>query len=69
MYSIVRRKWSAICLWLATPIFFLAIHLLYGVSTYYPRHIVIAYLSMAITAVLALNPGRPAAPAAAGGLR
>jgi hypothetical protein len=66
VYSIVRRKWSALP-WLAIPIFYLAVHLVYGVSTYYPRHIVIGYLCMAITSVLVLKLGRPASPAAEAG--
>jgi hypothetical protein len=65
-YSIIRRNWADLP-WLALPCFFLAIHLVYGVSTYYPRHIVIGYLSMAIVSVLILNCGRQAVPAAAGG--
>ena len=66
VYSIIRRKWSDL-LWLATPIWFLAIHFLYNISTYYPRHIVIGYLCMAIIPILVLLPGKPAVPAAAGG--
>ena len=62
-YSIIRRKWLDL-LWLATPVCFLAIHLLYNISTYYPRHIVIGYLCMAVIPILVLS--RPV-PAAAGG--
>jgi hypothetical protein len=51
--AIARRDRSEL-FWLAVPIFFLAVHFLYGLSTYYPRHIVVGYLSMAIVAVLAL---------------
>jgi hypothetical protein len=65
VYTIARRRWSFLP-WLAVPVFFLAIHFLYGVSTYYPRHIVIAYLAMAITAVLALIRSSRTVPAAAG---
>ncbi len=65
-WAIARRRVSELP-WLAVPVFFLAIHLLYGLSTYYPRHIVIAYLAMAITAVSALIQGPWTVPAAAGG--
>jgi hypothetical protein len=65
-YSIIRRKWADLP-WLALPCFFLAIHLVYGVSTYYPRHIVIGYLGMAIVSILILNHGQLDLPATAGG--
>ncbi|MBN2084350.1 MAG: hypothetical protein JW748_03935 [Anaerolineales bacterium] len=65
-YSIARKKWSVLP-WLATPVLFLAIHLVYGVSTYYPRHIVIGYLCMAVTSILVLSPGGPAVPSAEAG--
>jgi hypothetical protein len=51
--AILRRRGSDLPI-LAVPIFFLAVHLLYGVSTYYPRHIVAAYICMAIVAILVL---------------
>jgi len=63
--AIVRRKAPDLP-WLAVPVFFLGVHLLYGVSTYYPRHIITAYLSMAIVAVLALIRGLRNDPSAAG---
>jgi hypothetical protein len=64
VYSIIRRKWSDL-LWLATPIFFLAIHLLYSISTYYPRHIVAGYMCMAVIPILVLSRTVPAAAAGA----
>ncbi|MGB7537433.1 MAG: hypothetical protein WBM17_02730 [Anaerolineales bacterium] len=62
--AIARRKALAI-LWLALPLVFLSVHFFYDAVTYYPRHIVAAYLSMAITAVLVLIRETPAAPSAA----
>jgi hypothetical protein len=64
-FSIFLRKWRDL-LWMATPVLFLAIHLLYNISTYYPRHIVIGYLCMAVIPILILRTGRQTAPAAAG---
>jgi len=61
-YSVARRWWPELAI-LAVPVFFLAIHFIYGVSTYYPRHIVIAYLSMAIVTVLVLIRHLPDLPA------
>lgn len=52
-WAIARRRTAAPA-WLAVPVAFLAVHLVYGVSTYYPRHIVIGYLSMAAVSVLCL---------------
>jgi len=64
-YSIVRHKGSDLPI-LATPLFFLAVHFIFGVSTYYPRHIVAAYLSMAVVTALVLIRNLPAVPFAAG---
>ncbi len=61
-YSIARRAWHDLPI-LAVPIFFLAVHFIYGVSTYYPRHIVIAYLSMGIVTILVLIRQLPILPA------
>jgi hypothetical protein len=61
-YSVARRWWPELAI-LVVPVFFLAIHFIYGVSTYYPRHIVIAYLSMAIVTVLVLIRHLPDLPA------
>jgi hypothetical protein len=61
-YSVARRRRLELAI-LAVPVFFLAIHFIYGVSTYYPRHIVIAYLSMAIVTVLVLIRHTPNLPA------
>ena len=52
-YSIARRAWRDLPI-LAVPLFFMAVYFIYGVSTYYPRHIVIAYLSMGISTILVL---------------
>jgi hypothetical protein len=60
--AIIRRRGEDLPI-LAVPIFFLAIHLIYGVSTYYPRHIVAAYISMAIVAILVLIRRLPNLPA------
>jgi hypothetical protein len=65
VWAVARRYGSALP-WLAVPFFFLAVHFLYGVSTYYPRHIVVGYLSMAIVAVLALIRAGKTIPAEAG---
>jgi hypothetical protein len=62
IHAIVRRRGEDLPI-LAVPIFFLAIHLIYGVSTYYPRHIVAAYISMAIVAILVLIRRLPNLPA------
>ncbi len=64
-WAIARRKSSDLA-WLAVPVFFLAVHLVYGVSTYYPRHIIIGYLSMAAVSTLVVLRGLPSKPAAAG---
>jgi hypothetical protein len=64
-HAALRRK-TADLAWLALPVFYLVIHLLYNVSTYYPRHIVAGYLAMAVTAALALIHGWKPSPAAAG---
>jgi hypothetical protein len=61
-YSVARWRWFELAI-LAVPVFFLAIHFIYGVSTYYPRHIVIAYSSMAIVTVLVLIRRPPNLPA------
>lgn len=63
--SALRRRTAELA-WLAIPLFYLAIHLLYNVSTYFPRHIVAGYLAMAVTAALALIHGWGPSPAAAG---
>jgi hypothetical protein len=45
VYSIVRRSWRDWLL-LAVPLIFLAPHLIFNVTGYYPKYIFIAYLSM-----------------------
>jgi hypothetical protein len=60
LYAVVRglrRLWPL----LAVPSAYLAPHVFYVVNNYYPRHIVIAYLSMALipVAVLALESPEP----------
>lgn len=52
-YWILRREKN---LWtiLVAPLFYLAPHFFYQINNYYPRHIVIAYLSMAIVTVIVL---------------
>ncbi len=62
-YGLPRRKLLS-WMWLATPLIFLFPHLFFVVNNYYPRHIVIVYLSMGIVAMLALI--REARPASAG---
>ncbi len=64
IHSIIRRE-NNLWAWMVIPIVYLAPHFFYVINNYYPRHIVIAYLSMAIVAVLALVPNLPAFPAAA----
>ena len=57
--AIARRRAKDLA-WLAVPLCFLAIHLVYGVSTYYPRHIVVGYLSMAAVSTVILIRELPA---------
>jgi hypothetical protein len=64
-FSIARRK-AFDCLLLATPIFYLSAFSMFVVNNYYPRHIVIAYLSMAIVAVIVLLRDLQTIPAMAG---
>ncbi len=58
--SIAHRK-AVNLFWLALPLVFLSVHFFYDAITYYPRHIVAAYLCMAISAVLVLIRETPAA--------
>jgi hypothetical protein len=60
-YWILRREKN---LWtlLVVPLFYLAPHFFYQINNYYPRHIVIAYLSMAIVTVLVLIRRLPGLP-------
>jgi hypothetical protein len=60
--AVIRRRGRDLLI-LAVPIFFLAIYLIFSVSTYYPRHIVVAYISMAVVAVLVLIRRLPSRPA------
>jgi hypothetical protein len=60
-YFIYRRQ-KRIWLLLALPLLYLAPHFFYQVNTYYPRLIVIAYLSMAYVVVIALVSERKAPP-------
>ena len=62
-WAVARRNASGL-LWLAVPVGYLAVHLVYGLSTYYPRHIFIGYLAMAAAAVLVLLRGLGEKPAA-----
>jgi hypothetical protein len=62
IHAIIRCRGEDLPI-LAVPIFFLAIHFIYGVSTYYPRHIVAAYISMAVVAILVLIRRLPNLPA------
>jgi hypothetical protein len=66
--ALLRRRWFDL-LWLAAPVPFLAVHFIFNVSTYYPRHVVAGYLSLGITAVLALIKWTDASPPAGQGLR
>jgi hypothetical protein len=52
-YGLPRRKLLS-WMWMATPLIFLSLHLVFVVNNYYPRHIVIGYLSMGVVAVLVL---------------
>jgi hypothetical protein len=63
-FSIARRKISDALL-LATPVFYLSVLSLYVVNNYYPRHIVMVYLSMAIVTIIVLTRDLPVSPAAA----
>jgi len=62
IHSIIRRA-KHLWAWLIIPLVYLAPHFFFVINNYYPRHIVVVYLSMAIVAVLALIPNRPAVPA------
>jgi hypothetical protein len=57
--AIARRSAKDLA-WLAVPLCFLAIHLVYGISTYYPRHVVVGYLSMAAVSTVVLIRELPA---------
>jgi hypothetical protein len=61
--AVVHRKTYHLA-WLALPPVMLSVHLFYDAVTYYPRHIVAAYLCMAVTAVLTLIRETPAGPSA-----
>jgi hypothetical protein len=63
VWHIARRRRAGPAAWLAVPVFFLAVHLVYGLSTYYPRHVVAGYLSMAAVSVVVLLRRLPAGPA------
>jgi hypothetical protein len=52
--ALVRREISNWPL-LSIPLFYLAPHLFFQVNIYYPRHIMIAYLSMAVVAAIWLT--------------
>ena len=60
-YWILRREKKLLTL-LVVPLFYLAPHFFYQINNYYPRHIVIAYLSMAIVTVLVLIRRSPDLP-------
>jgi hypothetical protein len=49
-------------LWLGIPVVYLLTQVVFAINTYYPRHIIIAYLAMGISVLIALwNPvGWPA---------
>ena len=49
--ALVRRKVSSWPL-LSIPLFYLAPHLFFAVAIYYPRHIMISYLSMAVVTAI-----------------
>jgi hypothetical protein len=61
-YWTFRREKKLITV-LVTPLFYLAPHFFYQINNYYPRHIVIAYISMAIVTVLVLTRRLPEFPA------
>jgi hypothetical protein len=63
VYSAARRGFRDV-LWLALPVVLLMVRLFYVVNTYYPRHIIAAYLLMAVTAALVVIREAPTSPAA-----
>lgn len=55
LWSWRRVSWAAKFLMLV-PIIYLAVHMFYQVTVYYPRHIIIGHLAMGVVAIYSLSP-------------